>query len=49
MNIDDSTMGISQKAIMQLIQNTNEEKRTLTKEEINSLFGRQLLFMAQKK
>lgn len=40
MNIDDSTMGISQKAIMQLIQNTNEEKRTLTKEEINSLFGR---------
>ncbi|UIR55478.1 DUF6443 domain-containing protein [Sphingobacterium sp. SRCM116780] len=40
MNVDDATLGISQKTILQLIQNTKEEKRTLTKDEIQSLFGR---------
>ena len=40
MNIDDATFGISQKAIMELIKNSESGKRTLTKEEINNLFNR---------
>ncbi|WP_455678347.1 DUF6443 domain-containing protein [Sphingobacterium faecium] len=40
MNIDDATFGISQKAIMELIQNSGSGQRTLTRDEINNLFNR---------